>query len=128
MKFNKGKCRVLHLGKNNPTHQYRIGAHLLESSSAERDLGVLVDNKFTTSHQCTLVAKKANGLLECIKKSMASSAWQASLNSSKEEAVSQKLKNHHLESSNDVLPHTALFFLKSRKYCNLNFDETKGWY
>ncbi|PKU48620.1 rna-directed dna polymerase from mobile element jockey-like [Limosa lapponica baueri] len=61
MKFNKGKCRVLHLGRNNSTHW--LGADLLESSSVARDLGVLVDNRMTMSQQCAPVAEKANGLL-----------------------------------------------------------------
>ena len=37
MKFNKGKCKVLHLGRNNPMHQYMLGTTQLESSFAEKD-------------------------------------------------------------------------------------------
>ena len=63
MRFNKGKCRVLHLERNNHMHQYKLGADLLEKSFAEMDLGVLVYNKLAISQQCALVAKKDNGIL-----------------------------------------------------------------
>ncbi|GAB0183246.1 mitochondrial enolase superfamily member 1 [Grus japonensis] len=72
MKFNKGKCRVPHLGQNNPKHQYRLGVDLLGSSTAEKDLEVLVDNKLFIRQHYALVAKKVNGMPGCIKKSRAS--------------------------------------------------------
>jgi len=72
VKFNKGKHKVLHLGKNKSTHQYVVGAAQLESSFAEKDLGVLMDNKLNRSQQRALAAKKANGILLCIRRSVAS--------------------------------------------------------
>jgi len=62
MRFHKGKCRVLHLGRNNPMYQYRLSVDLLESSRVERDLGFLVDDKLTMRQQCAFVAKKANDI------------------------------------------------------------------
>ncbi|GAB0176341.1 mitochondrial enolase superfamily member 1 [Grus japonensis] len=72
MKFNKDKCKVLHLGKHNPGVQHRPGSTQLGSSSVERDLGVVVDNRLNMSEHCAAAAKKANRMLGCINKGITS--------------------------------------------------------
>ncbi|GAB0196100.1 mitochondrial enolase superfamily member 1 [Grus japonensis] len=61
MKFNKDKCKVLHLGKHN-----------LGGRAVETDLGVLADKKINKSDRCAAAAKKANRMLGCINKGITS--------------------------------------------------------
>ncbi|KAJ7425560.1 rna-directed dna polymerase from mobile element jockey-like [Pitangus sulphuratus] len=52
MKFNMGKCRILHLEWGYLGCAHRLGNDMLESSAMERDLGVLVYGKLNLSQQC----------------------------------------------------------------------------
>ncbi|GAB0180959.1 mitochondrial enolase superfamily member 1 [Grus japonensis] len=70
VKFSKGKCKALLLERNNPRHQHRLGATRQKSSCAEKDLGVLVGIKLTTSLQSTFKAKEVNSIWAALGKTL----------------------------------------------------------
>jgi len=72
MKFSMAKGKVLHMGWGTPKHQYRLGGEWIESSLAEKDLGMLVDKKLNMTQQRVLAAQKTSHIPSCIKRSVAS--------------------------------------------------------
>lgn len=75
LRFNADKCHILHLGHNNPHHEYRMRKHdtdetvLLQVVEEEKDLGVLVDQDLKFSKHVESQVNKANKILGLIRRS-----------------------------------------------------------
>ena len=74
LKFNGSKCKVLHLGKNNPHYEYTIQegdiTKTLEVTNSEKDLGVFMDPLLSFDNHITNVIKKARRLTGLIVRSI----------------------------------------------------------
>ena len=70
MQFNQGKCKVMHLGKNNPRYKYTIKGIQMAEMESEKDLGVWIDSSLKPSLQCEQAAKNANRVLSLIGKTL----------------------------------------------------------
>ena len=63
MEFNVKKCKIMHIGRRNPLHQYYMNGTALQVCSSERDIGVHVTDNLKPSTQCTEAARRANAIL-----------------------------------------------------------------
>lgn len=63
MSFNVGKCKVMHIGKNNPKAVYTMNNTPLSVTEAERDIGVKVTNNLRPAKHCRESAQRANAIL-----------------------------------------------------------------
>lgn len=108
--FKRGKCQVLYLGRSyEPT---QVGAYCPEISWVKKDL---VDNMRNMREQSALAAKKANGFLDCIRKSTASLL--------KEDVLYSDLMNTHVLNSllQERHRHAWASPVKSHKHAKYQF-------
>ena len=74
MKFHPGKCKVMHLGHNNPKMDYSMkdgtgGMHTLDEVTVEKDLGVKIDNKLKFTEHVQAKVNTANKVMGFIRHS-----------------------------------------------------------
>ena len=60
-RFNKSKCKVLHLSQGNIHYKNKLRDENIECSSLEKDLGLPVNGKL--DQPCALTVQKANHIL-----------------------------------------------------------------
>jgi Reverse transcriptase (RNA-dependent DNA polymerase) len=63
MAFNEKKCKIMHVGKNNPEHEYYMNGVRLAAVEEEKDVGVIVHKSLKPARQCEKAAATATGIL-----------------------------------------------------------------
>ena len=70
MAFNIKKCKVMRVGNNICTYEYKMRAHSLEEVQVEKDLGVLISSDLKVSPQCIGACARASRVLGMINRTI----------------------------------------------------------
>ena len=68
MDFNVKKCKIMHLGRNNPERKYYMVVEELQVVEEEKDIGVVVHKSLKPSRQCEVAAGTAKRVLAQIRR------------------------------------------------------------
>ncbi len=68
MSFNVSKCKVMHVGRNNPDYEYTMRGQKLETTNEERDIGVMITKNLKPSVQCEKAAGSAMTVLNQLRR------------------------------------------------------------
>ncbi len=71
MEFNVEKCKIMHIGHNNPKNTYNMDGSNLTETLKEKDLGVLIDNKLDFGDHIKEIVGRANRMIGMIRASFA---------------------------------------------------------
>ena len=68
MSFNIPKCKIMHVGKNNPRFAFKLSGVALTVVEEEKDIGVTVHSSLKPSKHCQKVAATASAVLRQLTK------------------------------------------------------------
>ena len=68
MSFNIPKCKIMHVGRNNPRYEYTMSGKLLAKVEEEKDIGVTVHSSLKPSRHCQKIAATSNTVLHQLTK------------------------------------------------------------
>jgi hypothetical protein len=68
MTFNIEKCKVMHVGRNNPKYDYYMNRIKLKVVEDETDVGVIIHNDLKPSKQCQKAANTAASVLKTVQR------------------------------------------------------------
>lgn len=68
LKFNSGKCKSMHIGRNNENHKYHMSDTEILQVDSECDLGIIFQKDLKFTEQVRKCVNKANSMLGIIKR------------------------------------------------------------